>query len=137
MNVYIDMKRLIIALLLVALALSGCGVKQPAGPTGTLTEQDVKKAITDLFNGINSGNVDTVKKYVGATGPVADQLIEKLKGNVKVRDIRDIKIQGTTVQATVTVEVVPLKVEKDLPLTFDITKTLMLTSPLRLLTLLL
>lgn len=128
------MKRLVVTIIFLALILSGCGIKQQTESSGTLTEQDVEKAITDLFNGINSGNVDTVKKYAG---PVADQLVDKLKGNVKVRDIRDIKIQGTTVQATVTVEVVPLKVEKDLPLTFDVTKTLMLTSPLRLLTLLL
>lgn len=131
------MKRLIVSLIILALSLSGCGVSQKAGQAGTVTEQDARKAITDLFNGINNGNLDTVKKYVGVSGPVAEQLVEKLKGNVKVRDIRDVKMQGTTVQATVTVEVVPLKIEKDVPLTFDITNAIMLTSPLKLLTLLL
>lgn len=131
------MRRIIVPVILLVLILSGCGVSQKAGQAGTVTEQDVKNAITDLFSGINSGNVDTVKKYVGDSGPVAEQLVEKLKGNIKMRDIRDIKIQGTTVQATVTVEVVPLKIVKDVPLTFDITKAIMLTSPLRLLTLLL
>lgn len=73
---------------------------------------------------------------MGVSGTVADQLVEKLKDNVKVRDVRDIKMQGTTVQATVTVEVVPLKIEKDVPLTFDVTNAIMLISPLKLLTLL-
>jgi len=131
------MKRLIVPLILLMLILSGCGVSQKTEQAGTITEQDVKNAITDLFNGINSGNVDTVKKYVGISGTIADQLVEKLKGNVKVHNIRDVKFEKTTVQATVTVEVVPLKIEKDIPLTFDISKTIMLTSPLRLLTLLL
>lgn len=130
------MKRVIISVILFALVVSGCSAKQSVSQAGTMTEQDVKKAINDLFNGINSGNIDTVKKYVGVSGPVADQLVEKLKGNVKVHDIRDIKIQGTTVQATVTIEVVPLKIQKDVPLTFDATDVLLLNSPLRLLTLL-
>lgn len=131
------MKRLIIALILLVLFLSGCSGEQKEPQGGIVTEQDVKKAITELFNGINTGNVATVKKYVGVSGTVAVQLVEKLKGNVNVRDIRDIKIQGTTVQATVTVEVVPLKIEKDIPLTFDLTQAIMLTSPLKLLTLVL
>ena len=123
------MKRLIIALILLVLFLSGCSAEQKDLRGGTVTEQDVKKAIT--------GNVDAVKKYVGVSGTVAVQLVEKLKGNVNVHNIRDIKIQGTTVQATVTVEVVPLKIEKDIPLTFDLTQAIMLTSPLKLLTLVL
>ncbi len=131
------MKRLIIALILLVLFLSGCSAEQKDLRGGTVTEQDVKKAITELFNGINTGNVDAVKKYVGVSGTVAVQLVEKLKGNVNVHNIRDIKIQGTTVQATVTVEVVPLKIEKDIPLTFDLTQAIMLTSPLKLLTLVL
>lgn len=131
------MKRLIIALILLVLFLSGCSGEQKEPQGGIVTEQDVKKAITELFNGINTGNVDAVKKYVGVSGTVAVQLVEKLKGNVNVHNIRDIKIQGTTVQATVTVEVVPLKIEKDIPLTFDLTQAIMLTSPLKLLTLVL
>ncbi len=131
------MKRIIVAFILLTFVLSGCGVSQKAAQSGTITEQDIRQAITDLFNDINSGDVDAVKKYVGVSGTVAEQLVEKLKGSVKVSNIRDIKMQGTTVQATVTVEVVPLKIEKDVPLTFDVTDAIMLTSPLKLLTLLL
>ncbi len=128
---------MIVAFILLTFVLSGCGVGQKATQPGTITEQDIRQAITDLFNGINSGDVDAVKKYVGVSGTVADQLVEKLKGSVKVSNIRDIKMQGTTVQATVTVEVVPLKMEKDVPLSFDVTDAIMLTSPLKLLALLL
>jgi len=125
-------------LVFLALILSGCSIGQKAEQASTITEQDVKNAITDLFNGINSGNVDTVKKYVGVSGGViAEQLMEKLSGKVKVHNIRDVKIEGTTAQATATVEVVPLKIEKDIPLTFDVTKAVTLTSPLNLLNLLL
>lgn len=129
------LKRLIVPLILFALILSGCGISQKAEQVGTITEQDIKNAITDLFNGINNGNIDMVEKYVGVSGTIAEQLMEKLKGNIKVSNIRDVKIEGTTAKAVVTVEVVPLKIQKDITLNFDITKAIMLTSPLKLLTL--
>jgi hypothetical protein len=68
---------------------------------------------------------------------VADKLIEKLKNNIKLSNVRDIKIQGTSAQATVTVEVVPLKINKDITLNFNLTDVLMLDNPLGLLPLLL
>ncbi|GBF33386.1 hypothetical protein DCCM_2487 [Desulfocucumis palustris] len=130
------MKRLIILMLLLSLIISGCAAQQNSEAPKTLTEQDVRNAVTELINGINTGNADAVKKYVDAAGPVAEKLIEKLKNNIKLYNIRDVSIQGTTAQATVTLEVVPLKVKKDITLNFDATDTLMLNNPLGLLSLL-
>lgn len=130
------MKRIIVLALLLVLIISGCSAQSEA-PKKTYTEQDVRNAVTELINGINSGNADVVKKYVGATGPIADKLIEKLKNNVKISNIRDIKIQGTNAQASVSVEVVPLKINKDVTLNFNLTDVLLLDNPLGLLSLLL
>lgn len=130
------MKRLIILASLLILIISGC-FSQPETPKKTFTEQDVRNAVTELINGINSGNAEVVKKYVGAAGPVADKLIEKLKNNVKLSNVRDIEIQGTSAQATVTVEVIPLKINKDITLNFNLTDVLLLDNPLGLLSLLL
>lgn len=130
------MKRIIVLALLLVLIISGCSAQSEA-PKKTYTEQDVSSAVTELINGINSGNADVVKKYVGATGPIADKLIEKLKNNVKLSNIRDIKIQGNNAQASVSVEVVPLKINKDVTLNFNLTDVLLLDNPLGLLSLLL
>lgn len=128
------MRRLAVVFILLTFILSGCGVGQKDAQVPTVNEQEIKTAITDLFNGLNSGNADIVKKYVGISAPVAEQLAEQLKGKVIVRDIRDINMQGTTVQATVTVEVVPLNIEKDATLTFNASDAVTLVNPLSLLT---
>ena len=118
--------------------ITACSLQQSAETIKPkFTEQDVRNSISELINGINSGNADIVKKYVGAAGPVAEKLIEKLKGNIKLSNIRDINIQGTTAQATVTLEVVPLNVNKDVRLSFDVTDVLLLNNPLGLLSILL
>jgi PBP1b-binding outer membrane lipoprotein LpoB len=130
------MKRIIVMVSLFVLFIAGCS-SQPEAPEKTFTEQDIRNAVTELIEGINNGDVDTVKKYVGVAGPVADKLIEKLKNNIKLSNVRDIKIQGTSAQATVTVEVVPLKINKDITLNFNLTDVLMLDNPLGLLPLLL
>lgn len=126
----------ILILLTVATLTFGCSSQAPEPPKMKVTEQDVRNAVTELINGINSGNVDVVKKYVGAAGPVAERLIEKLKNNVKLSNIRNITIQGTSAQATVTLEVVPLNVKKDITLNFNATDVLLLDNPLGLLTIL-
>ena len=119
-------------------ALTGCSLQQSADTTKPkLSEQDVRNAVTELVNGINSGNVDTVKKYVGPTGAVADKLVEKLKNNIKLSNIRDVTIKGTTAQAVVTLEVVPLNIKKDVTLNFNATDVLMLNNPLGLISALL
>lgn len=130
------MKRIIVLAALLILFIAGCS-SQPEAPQKTFTEQDIRNAVTELINGINNGNVDAVKKYVGAAGPVAEKLIEKLKNNVKLSNVRDIKIQGASAQATVTVEVVPLKINKDVTLNFNLTDVLLLDNPLGLLSILL
>jgi len=132
------MKRLLVLILLLALVSAGCSMLQSTEiPKKSVTEQDVRNAVTELINGLNSGNVEVVKKYVGAAGPVAEMLVEKLKGNIKLSNIRDVSVQGTKAQATVTLEVVPLKVTKDVTLNFDVTDVLLLNSPLNLLSILL
>lgn len=98
-----------------------------------VTEQDVRDAVTELFNGINNGDIAVVQKYVGAAGSVAENIIAKLKGNIKLSNIRDVSIQGTNAQATVTVDVVPLNVSRDITLNFNATDILLLNSPLGLL----
>jgi hypothetical protein len=102
-----------------------------------VTEQDVRNVITELISGINSGNIEIVQKYVEGAGPVAEKLIKKLHNNIRLTNIRDISIQGTTAQATVTLEIIPLKIQKDVALHFNITDVLLLNSPLGLLSLLL
>ncbi|MFZ5649589.1 MAG: hypothetical protein ACOY4I_01875 [Bacillota bacterium] len=132
------MKKFLVLVLLISTVITGCSSTQPPEPPKkTFTEQDVRNAVTDLINGINTGNMETVKKYVPAAGPVAEKLIEKLKNNIKLSNVRDIQIQGTRAQATATLEIVPLKVNKDITLNFDITDVLLLDNPLGLLTLLL
>lgn len=132
------MRRLLAATFVLLFIVTGCSAQQgPAELKNKLTEQDVRNAVTDLVNGINSGNVEVVKKYVGTAGPVAERLIEKLKNNIKLYNVRDISIRGTTATATVTLEVVPLKVQKDMTLNFNVTDVLLLNNPLGLLTILL
>jgi len=132
------LKRLILLLLMSAIFMVGCSsTNDQAGQTSVLTEQDVKNAVTELISGINNGNKDTVLKYVGDAAPIAQKLIDHLKGNIKLHDVRDISIQGTTAKATVTLEVVPLKIEKDLTLSFNVTDVLLLNNPLGLLAILL
>ncbi|MGI5943015.1 MAG: hypothetical protein ACOX86_12375 [Pelotomaculaceae bacterium] len=135
------MKQFIIALVLlfcITGLIGGCSSQEkPEMPKLKLSEQDVRNTINELINGINNGDVEVVKKYVGAGGAVAEQLIEKLKGNIKLSNVRDINIQGTTAQATVTLEVVPLNIKKDVYLSFNITDVLLLNNPLGLLSLLL
>lgn len=131
---------LIVALLLLFVfgSIAGCSLQQSAETTKPkLTEQDVRNAVTELINGINSGNVEVVKKYVGPAGTVADKLIEKLKNNIRLSNIRDVTIKGTTAQAVVTLEVVPLNIKKDVTLNFDATDVLLLNNPLGLLSALL
>lgn len=131
------LKRFMVLLLLFLFAIAGCATSQsPDSNQNTITEQDVRDAVTELVNGINSGDVEAVKKYVDVAGPVAETLIEKLKNNVKLYNIRDISIEGTSAQATVTLEVVPLKAKKDITLNFDATDVLLLNNPLGLLTIL-
>ncbi|OPY58107.1 MAG: hypothetical protein A4E55_01192 [Pelotomaculum sp. PtaU1.Bin035] len=130
------MRRVLFLMILFSLITAGCSALQnPEASKKTLTEQDVRNAVTELVNGINNGNSEIVKKYVGSASPVADKLIEKLKGNIKLSDIRDVSIQGTKAQATVTLEVVPLKVTKNVTMNFDVTDVLLLNSPLGLLSL--
>ncbi|TEB15278.1 hypothetical protein Psfp_02315 [Pelotomaculum sp. FP] len=126
---------LLIALLLVLVfcSLTGCSLQQGAdAPKPQLTEQDVRNAVTELIDGINSGNIEVVEKYVGPAGAVADKLVEKLKNNIKLSDIRDVAINGTTAQAVVTLEVVPLNIKKDVTLNFNATDVLLLNNPLGL-----
>jgi hypothetical protein len=121
-------------LLVVFGALAGCSLQQSADSTKPkLTEQDVRSAVTELVNGINNGNVQVVEKYVGTAGSVAEQLVEKLKNNIKLSNIRDISINGTNASAIVTLEVVPLNIKKDVTLNFNATDVLMLNNPLGLL----
>jgi hypothetical protein len=115
----------------------GCSTQKSEIPQKTFTEQDIQNAITELVNGINNGNIDVVKKYVGPAGVVAEKLVDKLHNNIKLSNVRDIKIQGTDAQATVTLEVIPLKVNKDITLDFSLTDVLMLNNPLGILSILL
>lgn len=132
------MKKFFVLILLFSIIISGCSSSQtPEPPKKTFTEQDVRNAVTELINGINTGNAETVRKYVSAAGPVAEKLIEKLKNNIKLSNVRDIQIQGTRAQATVTLEIVPLKVNRDITLNFSATDVLLLDNPLGLLTLIL
>jgi hypothetical protein len=115
----------------------GCSAQKPELSDKTFTEQDIRQAVTDLIDGINSGNIDAVEKYVGSANYVAKILVEKLNNNVKLSNVRDINIQGTGAQATVTLEVVPLKVNKDITLNFNMTDVLLLDNPLGILSILL
>lgn len=131
------MKRLIMLLLMFSLVFAGCTAGQDDKANTKFTEQDVRNAVTELVEGINNGDLEVVKKYVGVAGPVAEKLVDKLKNNIKLSDIRDVSIDGTTAQATVTLEVVPLEMKKDVTLTFNLTDVLLLNNPLGLLSLLL
>lgn len=132
------LRKVIVAMLLFALLLSGCASGQDANQASTkFTEQDVRNAVTELIEGINNGDLEVVKKYVGVATPVAEKLVDKLKNNVRLSDVRDVSIDGTTAQATVTLEVIPLEMKKDLTLTFDLTDVLLLNNPLGLLAILL
>lgn len=132
------MKRVLMILLVLSLLIAGCTTTQGPEPgKKQFTEQDVRNAVNELVEGINNGDVEVVKKYVGAAGPIAEQLVEKLKNNVKLSDVRDVSINGTTAQATVTLEVVPLDMKKDITLDFNITDVLLLDNPLGLLSILL
>ncbi|MEW6066092.1 MAG: hypothetical protein AB1538_13180 [Bacillota bacterium] len=132
------LKRLLIVLLLLVFTITGCSAPQGSEPAKKqFTEQDVRNAVTELVEGINNGDIEVVKKYVGAAGPIAEKLVEKLRNNVKHSNIRDISINGTTAQATVTLEVVPLAMKKDVTLTFDVTDALLLNNQLGLLSILL
>lgn len=131
------MKRLILILLL-SLFTVGCStIHSTEAVKKAVSEQDVRNVVTELINGINSGNVEVVQKYVDGAGPIAEKLIAKLKNNIRITDIRDISVQGTTAYATVTLDVVPLNMQKDIRLHFNITDVLLLNSPLGLLSLLL
>ncbi|MDD4239402.1 MAG: hypothetical protein PHT62_12730 [Desulfotomaculaceae bacterium] len=124
---------LVTLLLLVVFGLlAGCSLQKRADTPIELTEQDVRNAVTELINGINSGDVDVVEKYAGPAGAVADKLVEKLKNKVKLSNIRDVSINGTTAQAVVTLEVVPLNINKDITLNFNATDVLLLNNPLSL-----
>ena len=132
------MKKLLIFIMLFSLFTVGCSETQSTETVKkAVTEQDVHNIVTALINGINSGNIEVVQKYVDGAGPIAEKLIEKLKNNIRLTNIRDISIQGTTAQATVTLEVVPLQMQRDITLHFNITDVLLLNSPLGLLSLLL
>jgi PBP1b-binding outer membrane lipoprotein LpoB len=132
------LKRILILILLLSVMLAGCASQSGSEPAKKqVTEQEVRDAVTELVQGINNGDVEVVKKYVGIATPVAEQLAQKLKDNVKLSQIRDVSINGTTAQATVTLEVIPLNVQKDVTLTFDITDVLLLNNPLGLLSVLL
>lgn len=120
-------------LILSMFIFTACSAQTADIANKAITEQDIHNAITELIDGINSGNVDAVKKYVGQAGSAAEILIEKLQQNIKLSNVRDIKIQGTGAQATVTLEVVPLKVNKDITLNFNITDVLLLDNPLGIL----
>lgn len=128
------MRKTLILILVAFLTAGGCAASQnPGAPPKSITEQEVRNAVTELVNGLNSGNIEVVKKYVDAAGPVAEKLVEKLKNNVKLHNIRDISVSGTTARAVVTLEVVPLKVKKDITLNFNATDVLLLDNPLGLL----
>ncbi len=132
------MKRIILLLLMMSIIMSGCiSTKDYTNHTVVLTEEDVRNAVTELINGINNGNMETVQKYLGEAAPVAEKLIDQLKGNIKLHNVRDISVQGTTAKTTATLEVVPLNVEKDVTLTFNVTDVLLLNNPLGLLSILL
>ena len=131
------MKRFIMLLMLLMLMITGCTAGSDDAKTPKFTEQDVRNAVTELVEGINNGDLEVVKKYVGVAGPVAEKLVDKLKNNIKLSDVRDISIEGTTAQATVTLEVVPLDMKKDVTLNFNLTDVLLLNNPLGLLSLLL
>ncbi|SHK23577.1 hypothetical protein [Desulforamulus aeronauticus] len=131
------MKRLFMLALLFSMFITGCSSQDGPAADKKVTEQEVRQAVTELVNAINSGNVEVVEKYVGKAGPVAKQLVDKLKNNITLSNVRDISIEGTTAQATVTLEVIPLDIKKDVTLTFNITDVLVLNNPLGLLSILL
>ena len=58
---------------------------------------------------------------MGTSGPFAEKMIEKLQNNIKLSDVRDIKIDGASAQAKVNLEVVPLKMNRAITLNFDMT----------------
>jgi hypothetical protein len=133
-----SIKFIFIGTLIIILIFSlGCSAQKPEIPDKTFTEQDIRNAVTELINGINDGNIDAVEKYVGPASSVARILIEKLHNNIKLSNVRDIQFQGTSAQATITLEVIPLKVNKDITLNFDMTDILMLNNPLGIISILL
>lgn len=133
-----DIKRVLIFIIAAIMLMVGCSSgKDYVDNPVVLTEQDINNAVAELIDGINNGNMEIVQKYVGAAAPVAEKLVDQLKGNIKLHNVRDITIQGTTAQATATLEVVPLNIERDVTLSFDATDVLLLNNPLGLLSILL
>jgi hypothetical protein len=122
--------------MLIVIFATGCAAQKSEISKQTFTEQDISNAVTELINGINSGDIDAVKKYMGPASSAAEIIVAKLQNNIRLSNVRDIEIQGTTAQATVTLEVVPLQINKDIRLNFNITDVLLLDSPLGLLSLL-
>jgi DNA-binding protein len=122
-----------VILVSIMLIFTACSAQTANTYNNTFTEQDINNAITELINGINSGDIDAVEKYVGQAGSVAEILVEKLQQNIKLSNIRDIKIQGTGAQATITLEVIPLKINKDITLNFNLTDVLLIDNPLGIL----
>lgn len=123
------MKRVLLAFLILIFGLSGCAVNKAP----QMTEQEAETQISDLFNGIYAGDAKVIKKHTGFSGPVVEQNAVRLKGCVKLKEVRDVSIQGTKVRAAVRVEVIPLQIEKDILLTFEGRETLVLTNPFQLL----
>lgn len=126
------MKRLVI-LAIILLFIGGCTNAPENVQIEPVTEEQVRTAITELVNGINAGNIEVVEKYLNNAGPIAQQLVEKFKDNIKLSAVRDVSIQGTTATATVTLEIVPLEVKKDVTLNFDVVETIIWNNPIDLL----
>lgn len=129
-------RMLLLTLLVLVLAISGCSSQNPE-PSKNVSEQEVRNAVTELINGINNGNTDAVKKYIGTADPVAEKLVSQLKNNIKLSSVKNVKIEGSNAQATVSLEIIPLNVNKDITLNFNISDVLLLNNPLGLLSLLL
>lgn len=134
------MRRVLVLLLLLSMMVFvGCNAAEE--PQKTFTEQDVHDAVTELVNGVNEGNTEAIQKYLGVAAPIAapiiDNLVQNLQGKIALSDIRDVSIEGTTAQATVTIEVIPLNLSRDVTLNFDAVDSLQLSDPLSLLSLLL
>ncbi|ABO49164.1 hypothetical protein Dred_0624 [Desulforamulus reducens MI-1] len=70
------MKRFLSLLLLFSFLITGCETKESTQKK--LTEQDIRNAVTELVQGLNDGDLEVVKKYVGAATPVAEKLINNL-----------------------------------------------------------
>lgn len=132
--------RLIITLVLFSSLLLGCGSGSNSQSQEKIDPQQITAAVTGLFDAINRGDEQAVMHYLGqsavVTKPVADLLIKTLQNNIKVSEIKDVKLTGTKASAMVNVEIIPLKIKKDIPLTFDVADTVKLVNPTDLLNLL-